>query len=434
MAKHELFPHGAGPEQVSAAIAMAQDNCREEMTGFNAMRKPERPFASVEEFVRFKLWKASKTAFEKMAPLLDGATVFRVTLTGSKAVREDRRFHANGLKTFTKAALREIGPAVAAYCANLHVDAQDYLHVDVTVVVRDEDVPDFKRRARTAHTIGWRWKLGVRANWCKVGVQGKTKEDLRRTLNYTMRFDRFRRKPSWTREAIRAIGVARASGFRQSRCSKFSRTNAGAANLLKRQTNLAGNSGGSNLRQTQVTTKNPNVASPSKKKSPGAPGRPPKRLHSAYRPGFRRDREARERNPAYPPRRSYRAKHLPRPAIAIALMSSTAVSLVIRPLPVGAARTATAADGGIRLLGRWKGASQRFSQPSGLGAGRRRIRRSSMPSGSGTRPPFSRAGSTKPSPRPIAMDAPFLPQAAAGLIATAPSEGPRTASRRWGQE
>ncbi|PZQ87062.1 MAG: hypothetical protein DI534_15330 [Leifsonia xyli] len=295
MAKHELFPHGAGPEQVSAAVALAQYNCREEMTGFNAMRKPQRPFASVEEFVRFKLWKASKTAFGKMAPLLDGATVFRVTFTASKEVRSDRRSHANGLKRFMQGALREIGPAVAAHCSNLHVDAQDYLHVDVTVVVRDEDVADFKQRARRAHTLGWRRKLGVRGAWCHISVQGKTKEDLERTLNYTLRFDRFRRRPSWTREAIRAIGVARASGFRRNRRSQFSKTNAGAANLLKRRTNPAGNSGGSNLRQTQVTTKNPNVASPPPKKVGSRPrGRPAKHSHAAYRKGFRRDREARE--------------------------------------------------------------------------------------------------------------------------------------------
>jgi hypothetical protein len=295
VAKHELFPYGAGPEQVSRAVALAMENCREEMSGFNAVRKPTRPFSCVEQFVWFKLRKASEAAFEKMAPLLDGATVFRVTLTGSKEVRGDRRSHAHGLKRFMKGALHEIGPAVAAYCSNLHVDSKDYLHVDITVVVRDEDVPDFKRRARRVHTSGWRMKHGVRANWCNVAVQGSTEEDLKRTLNYTLKFDRFQRKPTWTREAIRAIGVARASGFRRNRRSKFTKCANGARNLLKRLANPAIKSGKRSLRQTQGTIKNPNVASPPVRKvGARSQGRPAKHSHSAYRKGFRRDREARE--------------------------------------------------------------------------------------------------------------------------------------------
>lgn len=385
--KYSPFPHGASAEHVSKAVALAQANCREDMTGFNVRSKTSKPFSSVEEFLRYKLGRAANEAFHRMAPLLKGASVFRLTLTVSSRIRPDRAFHAAGLKTFMKGALREILPSAMAHCANFHVHRDDYLHVDATVVVRDQDVERFRRQARISHTLGWRKRLGVRASTCKIILQGSLETDLRRSLDYTLRYDRYRREPGWTKEAIRAIGVSRSSGFKRSRSSKYPKAPAGVTSSLNGRVNFAGNVSGTTLQQTQGTTKTPNVASPpGKKRGPRLPGRPSKRSHPAYRRGFRRDREARERDPADQPSRSSQAKHPPRLAIALGLMSSTAVVLPIWPLPVGVACAPPVADGCIRRLGRWKDASTRFGRSSGVGPERRDTRRSPQPSRTVKRP------------------------------------------------
>lgn len=293
--KYSPFPPGASAAEVSKAVALAIANVREEMTGFNVRSKTAKPFSSAEEFLRYKLGRAANDAFNKMAPHLKGACVFRVTLTVSRSIRPDRAFHAAGLKTFMKGALREILPSAMAHCANLHVHHNDYLHVDATVVVRDEDVERFRHRARISHTLGWRKRLGVRASTCKIIPQGSLETDLRRSLDYTLRYDRYRCKPEWIKEAIRAIGVARSSGFKKSRSSKYPRTSARTTNPLNGRGNSVKNVSGIALQPTQGTTKNPNVASPPKKKRGPRPlGRPTKRSHPAYRRGFRRDREERE--------------------------------------------------------------------------------------------------------------------------------------------
>lgn len=381
--KYQPFPHGATGGHVSKAVASAYANCREDMTGFNVRSGTANPFSDVDVFVRHRLGRAANEAFDRMAPHLKGACVFRVTLTVSRSIRPDRGFHASGLKTFMKGALREILPSVVAYCGNLHVHRDDYLHFDATVVVREEDVELFRRQARTSHTLGWRKRLGVRASTCRITLQGSLKTDLRRSLDYTLRYDRYKRSPGWVREAIRALGVARASGFKRSRCSKYPKASAGATNPLNGLANPAGNMPGTTLGQTQGTTKTPNVASPPRKsRRPRIAGRPPKRSHPAYRRGYRRDREARERDPADQISRSNQANRPPRLALALGLMSSTAVFFPMRPRPVGAA------DERVQLVGRWKGASVRFSHSSGIRRGRRDARHRPQRSRGGKRPGF----------------------------------------------
>ncbi|MBN9438485.1 hypothetical protein [Bosea sp. (in: a-proteobacteria)] len=431
--KYPRFPHGASAGHVSEAIALAQANCREEMTGFNVRSKTAKPFASVEEFIRYKLGRAANDAFHRMAPLLKGACVFRLTLTVSSRIRSDRAFHAAGLKTFMKGALREILPSAIAHCTNLHVHHSNYLHVDVTVVVRDEYVERFCRKARISHTLGWRKRLGVRASTCKIIPQGSLETDLRRSLDYTLRYDRYRREPGRTKEAIRAIGVARSSGFKKSRSSKYPKGPAGAINSLNRRVNLTGNGSGSTLPQTQGTTKNPNVASPPRKKrGPRLPGRPSKRSHPAYRRGFRRDREARERDPADQTSRSNQAKHPPRLAIALGLMSSTAVVFPIRPLPVEVACSPPAADGCIRPLGRWKGASTRFGRSAGVCPRRRDTRRNPQPSRSVKRPTFdSGQAPAILSLWPSAPGDPCRSRIKSPLSSPVPLDAPSDANRHW---
>lgn len=381
--KYQPFPHGATGGHVSTAVALAYANCREDMTGFNVRSGTANPFSDVDVFVRHRLGRAANEAFDRMAPHLKGACVFRVTLTVSRSIRPDRGFHASGLKTFMKGALREILPSVVAYCGNLHVHRDDYLHFDATVVVREEDVELFRRQARTSHTLGWRKRLGVRASTCRITLQGSLKTDLRRSLDYTLRYDRYKRSPGWVREAIRALGVARASGFKRSRCSKYPKASAGATNPLNGLANPAENMPGATQGQTQGTTKTPNVASrPKRKRASRARGRPPKRSHPAYRRGYRRDRETRERDPADQIARSNQAKHSPRLAIALGLMSSTAVFFPIMPRPVGAA------DERVQLVGRWKAASARFSHSSGIRRGRQDARHRPQRSRGGKRPGF----------------------------------------------
>ena len=385
--KYQPFPHGATGGHVSTAVALAYANCREDMTGFNVRSGTANPFSDVDVFVRHRLGRAANEAFDRMAQHLKGACVFRVTLTVSRSIRPDRRFHAAGLKTFMKGALREIRPSVVAYCGNLHVHRDDYLHFDATVVVREEDVEIFRRRARTSHTLGWRKRLGVRASTCRITLQGSLETDLRRSLDYTLRYDRYRCKPIWVREAIRALGVARASGFTKSRFARYPKTPCGAANPLRGLANLARNMPGTTLRTTQGTTKTPNVASrPKRSRRSRTPGRPPKRSHPAYRRGYRRDREARERDPANQISRSNQAKGPPRLAIALGLMSSTAVFFAIRPRSVGVASSPPGADGCILLPSRWKDASTRVYRYSGVGLWRQDALRRPQQSRSGKRP------------------------------------------------
>lgn len=433
--KYPLFLPGASAKHVSMAVALATANAKEEMTGFNVRSKTAKPFSCVEEFIRYKLGRAANDAFHRMAPLLEGACVFRLTLTVSSRIRSDRASHAAGLKTFMKGALREILPSTIAHCANLHVHQNNYLHVDVTVVVRDEDVERFHRQARTSHTLGWRKRLGVRASTCKIILQGSQEDDLQRSLDYTLRYDRFRSEPGRTNEAIRAIGVARSSGFKKSRSSKYPKGPAGAINSLNGRVNLTGNGSGITLQQTQGTTKNPIVASPPRKKrGPRLPGRPSKRSHPAYRRGFRRDRETRECDPADQLSRSNHAKHPPKLAIALGLMSNTAAFPPFRLLPVGVACSQPATDGGIWLLGRWKDAFTRFGRSSGLGPGRQDAPR---------RPQRSRIEKRSASAQgqapailglwPCTTSPPFLSPVKSNVGSTAPADGPRNANQRWGR-
>ena len=354
-----LLP-GASAEHVSKSVALAKANVREEMTGFNVRSNTARPFKSAEGFLRWKLGRAANDAFNKMAPHLKGACVFRVTLTVSSAIRMDRAFHAVGLKSFMKRALREIRPWAVAYCANLHVHRDNYLHVDATVVVRNEDVEAFRRRARILHTLGWRPSLGVRASTCKIMPQGDQETDLQRSLDYTLRYDRHRRRPQWIEEAIRAIGVARSSGFKQSRASKYTKASARTTNSLSGRGNSLRNGCGIAIQQSQGTTKNPNVASPAIRKwARRTPGRPSKHLHPAYSRGFRRDREAREFDRANSSLRHRRARLAPPRAIALDLMSSTALVFLTWPLIPGATVAAPAEGGRGPMVGPLKGTSRR---------------------------------------------------------------------------
>lgn len=384
--KYPPLPPGASAEHVSKSVAIAIANVREEMTGFNVRSKTAKPFYSAEEFLRYKLGRAANDAFNKMAPHLKGACVFRVTLTVSSTIRPDRAFHAAGLKTFMKGALREILTSAVAHCTNLHVHRNDYLHVDATVVVRDEDVERFRHQARLSHTLGWRKRLGVRASTCKIISQGSLETDLRRSLDYTLRYDRYRCKPEWTKEAIRAIGVARSSGFKKSRSSKYPKPSAGTINSLNGRGNSVRNVSGIALQQTQGTTKNPNVASPAvRKRARGNPGRPFKHLHPAYRRGFRRDREARECNRASSSSRPHRARPAPPRAVALDLMSSTALAFPTWPHVSGATGAEPAEGGRSPILGPWKGASGRFSQSCDTGTGLQDAHRSLPPLWSGKR-------------------------------------------------
>lgn len=384
--KYPPLPPGASAEHVSRSVAIAIANVREEMTGFNVRSKTAKPFYSAEEFLRYKLGRAANDAFNKMAPHLKGACVFRVTLTVSSTIRPDRAFHAAGLKTFMKGALREILTSAVAHCTNLHVHRDDYLHVDATVVVRDEDVERFRHQARLSHTLGWRKRLGVRASTCKIISQGSLETDLRRSLDYTLRYDRYRCKPEWTKEAIRAIGVARSSGFKKSRSSKYPKPSAGTINSLNGRGNSARNVSGIALQQTQGTTKNPNVASPAvRKRARGTPGRPSKHLHPAYRRGFRRNREARECGLANSTSRPRQARFAPWRAIALGLMSSTALAFLIWPHFLEATGAAPAAVGRSPIVGPWKCASRKFSQTFGTGTGLQGAHRSLLPPRSGKR-------------------------------------------------
>lgn len=295
--KHPLFTSGATDTDVSAALTLAEKNVNEEMTGFNAGRRPPRPFISALEFQRYQLLLASKRALDQMSLFVRGSTVFRVTLTVSKTARKDRRFHAQGLRTFARKALRELDPACVAWCANLHVDQNHYLHYDITVIVRDEDLKDFKRRARTVHNLGFRRVGQVRACSCHVRKQGTTAAELQRSLEYTLKFDRYRDKLEWSREAMFATGIARASGFGQSRKSRLRPRLPGPLNPLNLKVNSAGNAGPQGTATMQGTTTSSSGSSHKKANGSGTTarrvGRPRKSSHPGYRKGFRRDRETR---------------------------------------------------------------------------------------------------------------------------------------------
>lgn len=421
-----LLP-GASAEHVSKSVALAKANVHEEMTGFNVRSKTARPFNSAEGFLRWKLGRAANNAFNKMAPHLKGACVFRVTLTVSSAIRLDRAFHAADLKSFMKRALREIRPWAVAYCANLHVHWDNYLHVDATVVVRDEDVERFRRQARMLHTLGWRPSLGVRASTCKIMPQGDQETDLQRSLDYTLRYDRHRRRPEWIKEAIRAIGVARSSGFKQSRASKYPKASAWTTNSLSGRGNSVRNACGIALQQTQGTTKNPNVASlPRVKRGARTPGRPPKRLHSAYRRDFRRDREARERDFDTPASQTHSAKHLPRRAILMGLMSSTASVVRVRPQLVGAMRNQPVADP-------CNSASTLISHLCGTDPERRNACRVLLPTTpSGKRPGLGRGKAIRGfNSKLTGMGVPFLSPVTAHVVSPALAGTPWNANQTW---
>lgn len=295
--KHPLFTSGATAADVSVALRLAEWNAKEEMTGFNAGRRPSRPFSSGWEFKRYKQLLVSNDAFKAMAPFMNGSTVFRVTLTGSKMARRDRRFHARGLRRFAGEALRQIDPVCVGWCANLHVDREHYLHYDITVVVRDEDINEFKRRARTVHNLGFRRKGKVRANSCFHKAQGTTPTDLQRSLDYTLLFDRFRADPERTDEAIAAVGIARASGFGQNRRSRLRPRLPRPVNPMNSKENSSGNGGSQGTATMQGTTSSSSGSSRKKANGSGTTarrvGRPRKSSHSGYQKGFRRDRETR---------------------------------------------------------------------------------------------------------------------------------------------
>lgn len=213
---------GCGQPMVDAAARTAERKIKNDMHGFNRRTKAPRPFASVPEFQRYQLRQKADQAIMKLAPHLSGCTVYRLTLTVSNKVRPCRVDHARALRRAAIVMFSELRALCVGYVAALHVDTGDRLHWDVTVLVRNPDITAFEHKVRhDVHATGWRMAGRQRAYTCHRRRQGATYRDLERSIDYTLKHDRYKRHPGRTTASIRALGIARASGFGQVTKSKL---------------------------------------------------------------------------------------------------------------------------------------------------------------------------------------------------------------------
>ena len=252
-----LFSANTSPAALAKAISIAEKNVRQEMYGFNARRRPPKPFKAAEEFQRYQQFVTSKRAYKAMLPATGEFKVLRIVLTVAHKVSGCRVHHARDLRRISKALVREIDPACLGWCANLHIDSSNHLHLDVTVVVVPEMEAELRRRARTGHQISWAAPGRQRVASTTVRIQGTKPADLQRSLDYTLKFDRHRRKPKWSSEAIAVVGIAQASGFKRTRQSRFKPRSPTTPKHLKSNSNLSGNCSG----QNQGTQKNSSIVS-----------------------------------------------------------------------------------------------------------------------------------------------------------------------------
>lgn len=287
---------GCGQPMVDSAVTAAQRNLAIEMAGFNARTKTLRPFGDIGEFQRYQIRQKADRTIAKLAPLLGGCTVYRLTLTVSSKVRPCRVDHARALRSAATVMFGEIRGLCIGYAAALHVDAVDRLHWDVTVLVRNPGIPAFEHAVKhNIHATGWRMAGRQRAYSCHRRRQGTTHRDLERSIDYTLKHDRYRRHPGRTLASIRALGIARASGFGQVTKSMLGARAKSAAKPLTQNANQVSIPVAVNGVRNPMTVKGtpPRVSSQvgsqapcgkkTKRKRSGRPGPRPKSAGKWYR-------------------------------------------------------------------------------------------------------------------------------------------------------
>ncbi|GEM_PF-5581271 len=287
-AYYKPFQSGCNRTAVDAAVQTALRAIKSDMYGFNRRTTALAPFTDVKAFHRYASRRRGERAIGRLKAKLPGCKIYRLTLTVSTALYSCRVQHARALRRAARVMFCEIRSSCVGFVGALHVDEHDYLHWDVTVLVRDTDSGSFKHAVRAhVHETGWRRTGMRRAYSCYIKAQGLTARDLERSVDYTLKHDRYKRHATRTDASIRALGVARASGFTQVTKSFFGSRTHTQSKCLKANRNQAWKSdsvGAQGIPMTKGTFVR--VSSPKQGTVPTKPrprGRPRKIAGKAYR-------------------------------------------------------------------------------------------------------------------------------------------------------